>query len=67
MKLECKLEEKTFKDAKTGEIRYYNALVFDLGDGSTLDVTIKGDKAKLLKLSRNLNDKMPDKDFWENR
>lgn len=63
MKLECKLVEKTFTD-NDGNSRSYNALVFDLVDGSTLDVTIKSDKAKLLKLSSNVNkDTMPD-DFW---
>ena len=63
MKLECKLVEKAFTD-KDGQTRSYNALVFNLADGSTLDVTIKSDKAKLLKLSANVNEStMPD-NFW---
>lgn len=63
MKLNCTLSVKTFTD-KDGNERSYNCLVFELGDGSTLDVAIKGDKAKLLKLSNSLK---TDKDFWEDR
>lgn len=64
MELKCKLVEKTFKDAE-GQTHAYSVLAFDLIDGSTLEISVKGDKAKLLKLSNNINDKMPDKDFWE--
>lgn len=62
MKLECKLVEKTFKD-NDGINHSYYVLSFELADGSNLEISVKGDKAKLLKLSNNLNDKMPD-DFW---
>lgn len=65
MDLKCKLLEKTFKDAE-GQSHAYYALAFDLADGSILEFTVKGDKAKLLKLSNNLNGKMPDTDFWKN-
>lgn len=54
MKLECELQEKTFK-TKEGDDRKYTALVFKLADGSELNVAIKGDKAKLLKLSNNID------------
>lgn len=50
MDLNCKLIEKTFKDADTQEERPYNVLQFKLADGSLLEVSVKGDKAKLLKL-----------------
>lgn len=61
MELNCKLIEKTFTD-KEGVSRNYNALEFTLSDGSTLEVTLKSDKARLLKLS---NTQKIDKDFWE--
>lgn len=64
MELKCKLIEKTFKDAD-GQNHAYYVLAFDLADGSSLEISVKGDKAKLLKLSNNINDKLPDKDFWE--
>ena len=64
MNLKCKLLEKSFKDADGNSHAYY-VLSFDLADGSNLEVSLKGDKAKLLRLSNNVNDKMPDKDFWE--
>ena len=63
MELRCKLIEKSFKDAE-GQNHAYYVLSFDLADGSNLEISVKGDKAKLLKLSNNLNDKMPDNDFW---
>lgn len=64
MDLKCKLLEKTFKDDQGLNHSYY-VLSFDLADDSTLEITIKGDKAKLLKLSNNVNT-MPDtKDFWK--
>ena len=50
MDLKCKLLEKTFKDAD-GQSHAYYVLSFDLADGSNLEVSLKGDKAKLLKLS----------------
>lgn len=61
MKLQCELVEKTFKDAD-GQSHVYYVLSFDLADGSTLEISVKGDKAKLLRLSNNLND---NKNFWE--
>lgn len=56
MRLQCELVKKTFTD-KDGQTREYNALVFTLADGSTLDVTIKSDKAKLLAMSHNVANK----------
>ena len=68
MELKCKLIEKSFKDKNTGEDRSYNALSFQLADGSTLEVTIKGDKAKLLRLSNNINSESDSVDnFWKDR
>ena len=64
MKLQCELKEKTFKDAD-GQNHAYYVLAFDLADGSSLEISVKGDKAKLLKLSNNVNGKMPDEDFWK--
>lgn len=55
MELKCKLIEKAFK-SDDGESRNYYVLSFELADGSNLEVTIKSDKAKLLKLSNNLNE-----------
>lgn len=54
MDLNCKLVKKTFKTDE-GLSRDYFVLQFDLIDGSTLDVSLKGDKAKLLVLSANLD------------
>lgn len=54
MELKCKLIEKSFKDAEGNSHAYY-VLSFDLADGSSLEVSIKGDKAKLLKLSNNID------------
>lgn len=64
MDLKCKLVEKTFTD-KDGNQRSYYALVFKLADDTSLDITVKGDKAKLLKLSNNINtnNSMPDVDW----
>lgn len=59
MDLNCKLIEKAFTD-KDGLSRNYFVLQFTLSDGSTLDVTLKGDKARILKLSNS----QVDKDFW---
>lgn len=61
MELECKLIEKSFKDAD-GNIHAYYVLSFELADGSNLEISVKGDKAKLLKLSNSI-----DKDIWEDR
>lgn len=54
MTLECKLVKKTF-NTDDGQNREYYALVFELADGTSLDVTLKGDKAKLLVMSYNLS------------
>lgn len=62
MELKCKLLEKSFKDAE-GNTHAYYVLSFNLADGSTLEVSLKGDKAKLLRLSNNVIDK----DVWEER
>lgn len=56
MELICKLIEKTFVD-KDGVNHPYNVLSFDLYDGSKIEIPIKGDKAKLLKLSNSLDNK----------
>lgn len=61
MTLECKLIEKSFKDAE-GQSHAYYVLSFELADGSDLEISVKGDKAKLLKLSNNVNKK---DDFWK--
>lgn len=55
MTLECKLVRKTFIDKDTNEPREYFVLVFELADGTSLDVTLKGDKAKLLQMSYSLS------------
>lgn len=66
MELNCKLVKKTFT-ADDGSARDYFVLQFKLIDGSTLDVSLKGDKAKLLVLSANLDKekepKMPELDW----
>ena len=62
MELKCKLLEKSFKDAE-GNTHAYYVLSFNLADGSTLEVSLKGDKAKLLRLSNNVIDK----EIWEER
>ena len=59
MELKCKLIEKTFKD-DDDKIHSYYVLAFKLSDGSDLEITVKSDKARLLKLS----EKISDKDFW---
>lgn len=64
MEFKCKLVEKTFTDKERNNHTYY-ALVFKLNTGDELEVTIKSDKAKLLKLSNSINIEMPDKKFWE--
>lgn len=56
MRLVCELVKKTFTSTD-GQTRDYNALEFVLADGSTLDVTIKSDKAKLLAMSYNVSNK----------
>ena len=63
MKLECKLIKKTFKD-KDNETHEYYVLSFNLGQDETLDITIKGDKARLLLLSSKLNNQLPDLSFF---
>ena len=62
MELKCKLLEKSFKDAD-GQSHVYYVLSFDLADNSTLEISVKGDKAKLLKLSNNLNSNS-NENFW---
>lgn len=60
MDLKCKLIEKSFTDTE-GQSHNYYVLEFKLSDGSTLEQSIKSDKARLLKLSEKISDK---KDFW---
>lgn len=62
MELKCKLIEKSFKDAD-GQSHAYYVLSFNLADNSTLEISVKGDKAKLLKLSNNINSNSKE-DFW---
>nr|DAU95971.1 MAG TPA: hypothetical protein [Inoviridae sp.] len=65
MELKCKLIEKTFKDAD-GQSHAYYVLSFHLADGSDLEISVKGDKAKLLKLSNNLQENSPEtENFWK--
>lgn len=59
MELKCKLIEKSFTDNEGLSHNYY-VLEFKLSDGSTLEQSIKSDKARLLKLS----EKVADRDFW---
>ena len=61
LELNCKLLEKTFKDAD-GQSHAYYVLAFTLADNSVLEVSVKGDKAKLLKLSNNVNSSQ--NNFW---
>lgn len=56
MELICKLIEKTFID-KDDIAHPYQVLSFELFDGSKVEIPIKGDKAKLLKLSNSLDNK----------
>lgn len=62
MNLKCKLIEKSFTD-NDGKNHSYYVLSFKLADDSDLEITVKGDKAKLLKLSNNIEN--PDNDFWD--
>lgn len=65
MELNCKLIEKSFKDSD-GQSHSYYVLSFILADGSYLDISIKGDKAMLLKLSNSLSEKSPEtENFWK--
>lgn len=65
MELNCKLIEKSFKDSD-GQSHVYYVLSFRLADGSDLDISIKGDKAMLLKLSNSLSEKSPEtENFWK--
>lgn len=65
MELNCKLIEKSFKD-NDGQSHVYYVLSFKLADGSNLEISIKGDKAMLLKLSYSLSEKSPETDnFWK--
>lgn len=53
MELTCNLTEKTFhNNVENRDIKYY-VLEFKLIDDSTLEIPVKGDKARLLSLSAN--------------
>lgn len=54
MELNCKLIEKAFKDSDGISHAYY-VLSFELADGSVLEISIKKDKAILLRLSNSLS------------
>ena len=56
MNLNCKLVKKTFKTDDGREHDYY-VLLFDLADGSTLELSVKGNNAKLLVMSYNLTNR----------
>lgn len=56
MKLEFELIKKHFI-TESGEKRDYYVLIYKLADGTDLEVTLKGDKAKLLIMSYNLTHK----------
>lgn len=68
MNLDCTLIEKTF-NTPDGENRKYYVLKFTLADGSNLEVSVKGDKAKLLIMSHNFvsktSQKLPDIPFFD--
>ena len=66
MNLSCKLIEKTFKDDEGISHSYY-VLSFPLVDNSNLDITIKGDKARLLKLSNGTKFPEIDREIWEEK
>lgn len=51
-----KLNKKTFIDSN-GELHEYYVLQFELYGGEVLEITVKGDKAKLLIMSQELNNK----------
>lgn len=53
MNFDCKLVKKAFT-TKEGISQDYYVFEFLLADGSTLDVPLKSDKAKLLIMSYNL-------------
>lgn len=63
MELNCKLIEKSFIDAD-GKSHAYYVLSFNLADNSTMELPVKGDKAKLLRLSNNLIEKNEENNFW---
>ena len=63
MELNCKLIEKAFVDAD-GKGHAYYVLSFNLADNSTLEIPVKGDKAKLLRLSNNLIETEKNNNFW---
>lgn len=63
MELNCKLIEKSFIDAD-GKSHAYYVLSFNLVDNSSLEIPVKGDKAKLLRLSNNLIEKDEKTNFW---
>lgn len=50
MKVEFELKKKKFINSDGKEIEYF-VLVRELVDGSTLELSIKGDKSKLLLMS----------------
>lgn len=53
MELTCNLTEKTFhNNEENRDIKYY-VLEFKLIDDTTLEIPVKGDKARLLSLSAN--------------
>lgn len=54
MNFDCKLVKKAFT-TKEGNSQEYYVIEIPLADGSTCDITIKSDKAKLLIMSYNLN------------
>lgn len=54
MNFDCKLVKKAFTTQEGREQDYF-VIQFVLADGSTLDVPIKSDKAKLLVMSYNLS------------
>lgn len=56
MKVSFDIVEKKFTGADGQEIKYY-VLSRPLVDGSTLEITIKGDKVKLLMMSLKIEGK----------
>lgn len=53
MEMKCRLLKKDFT-TEDGQKREYHVIQFDLADGSTLDIPVKGDKARLLVMTQAL-------------
>lgn len=54
MKIECKLSKKNFT-TQDNQVREYYVLVVPIYGNEEIEIPIKGDKAKLIMLSHQLN------------